>query len=473
MSNSWRIKQLRSSDLPYISILLVCCLIAWWPVSFFVYSLKNDALNYFLPVRFQISEAISNGYWPFWSPYFNLGYPLHGDMQSGVWNPIVQLFSLFGAYTLRTLHYETILYVFISGLGMFYLLKYLALDRKICLLIAISYMLCGYNSDSAQFLNWISAASFLPFVILFSFRSVNEPSWKPCLLNGLFIYLFFVTAYPADFIILLYVLLTFYTWQFFLKKGSTKEKLVIFSRKILVTGIVVLLLSLPAILSYIQFLPLTERGTGASYRDAMSDPLHPSLFISYLVPLSVWKANFASITDPLVRNSYFGLTAFIFLITGFLVKLKSPWFRFCKWGFILSSIFSIGEIGGLRSLAYYVLPLMNSFRHPANARLFTIFFACMISAFSIQYVYKSAETKKLQYSFTLVLIILISLGIWGLSGNAYLSSNTLFTKEMNITGQIKRLLDNLSFFRSANSKCFNPTPFSFVHIFLYKKENHF
>src|SRR5687768_6130381 len=158
----------KTSDLPYIALILFCCIIAYWPVSFFVYSLKNDALNYFLTVRFQVSEAISNGFWPFWSPYFNLGYPLHGDMQSGVWNPIVQIFSLFGPYTLRTLHYETLLYIFISGIGMFYLLKYFAIAKNVNLLVSISYMLCGYNSDSTQFLNWISSASFLPFVILFS-----------------------------------------------------------------------------------------------------------------------------------------------------------------------------------------------------------------------------------------------------------------------------------------------------------------
>ena len=99
-------------------------------------------------------------------------------------------FSLFGPYSLKTLHYETVLYVFISGLGMFYFLKHFSISKNICLLIAVSFMLCGYNTDSSQFLNWISAASFLPFVLLFSYRSINESSWKLCLINGLFLFLF-------------------------------------------------------------------------------------------------------------------------------------------------------------------------------------------------------------------------------------------------------------------------------------------
>ena len=363
-----RITYLKSSDLPYITALFVCCIVAYWPVSLFVYSLKNDALNYFLPVRFQVSEAISNGEWPFWSPYFNLGYPLHGDMQSGVWNPFVQILSLFGPYTLKILHFETLLYVFLSGLGMFYLLKYFSIEKKVCLLVSVSYMLCGYNSDSAQFLNWISSASFLPFVILFSFKSVNEESWKTLIFCGFFLYLFFVTAYPADFIILIYLLFIFFVWHFFQAQAPKKQIFFVLFKRLFVIGLVFIFLSLPAIVSYYQFLPLTERGTGATYEQAMSNPLHPILTFSYLTPLPVWKASFASITDPLERNCYFGLVTFAFLITGFLLKFKNSWLTFCKWAFIVTLIFSLGKIGIIRPITYYILPLMDSFRHPANAK---------------------------------------------------------------------------------------------------------
>ena len=109
----------------HLLILLVCCLLAYWPLTFHLYSLKNDALNYFLPVRHLISEQISHGYWPLWTPYLNLGYPLHGDMQSGVWNPFVQLLSLSGPYTLRTLQLETIFYIYTSGMGMYFLVHIL------------------------------------------------------------------------------------------------------------------------------------------------------------------------------------------------------------------------------------------------------------------------------------------------------------------------------------------------------------
>ena len=96
-------------------------------------------------------------------------------MQSGVWNPFVQLLSLSGPYTLRTLQLETIFYIYTSGMGMYFLVHHFTSNRRVALLIGASFMLCGYNVDSTQFLNWISAASFLPFVFLFYYR---QPSFR-------------------------------------------------------------------------------------------------------------------------------------------------------------------------------------------------------------------------------------------------------------------------------------------------------
>ena len=460
----------KTSDLPYIAIIFFCCIIAYWPVSFFVYSLKNDALNYFLPVRFQVSEAISNGCWPFWSPYFNLGYPLHGDMQSGVWNPIVQIFSLFGPYTLRMLHYETLLYIFISGIGMFYLLKYFAIAKNISLLVAISYMLCGYNSDSTQFLNWISSASFLPFVILFSFRAMDNSSWKASIPCGIFIYLFFVSAYPADFILLLYLLLFFFGWMSIQKKMYKQSELWAFAKKLLTIGVVFILLSLPAIVSFIESLPLTERGFGASYEQAMSNPFHPILFLSYITPLPFWKASFVGVTDPLERNSYFGLIVFAFFLASFFLKKQNNWLRFCQWGFFASAIFSLGEIGGLRSLAYHLLPLMNTFRHPANAKIFTIFFACNVAAFTIQQMLVLTNRKALQYSLAIISLIILLLFIWSSFGKTSLIGLISSFNSFQFTNGIKETLDNATFYDLLVFNSVIQLPFLVtLYLFLYKK----
>ena len=138
-----QLSPLKKDSLAILFLFLLCAL-AYWPLAFHVLSLKNDALNYFLPVRFQVSEAIYNHQYPFWSPYFNLGYPLHGDMQSGVWNPFVQFLSLFGPYTLYKLQIETLLYIFLSGTGMYFLVRQLGVRWYPALFAGA--VLCGLAS---------------------------------------------------------------------------------------------------------------------------------------------------------------------------------------------------------------------------------------------------------------------------------------------------------------------------------------
>lgn len=386
-------------DLRAIGILLLLCSLAYWPLTFHVLSLKNDALNYFLPVRFQVSEAISHHQYPFWSPYLNLGYPLHGDMQSGVWNPIVQFFSLFGPYTLYTLQIETLLYIFLSGIGMYFLVQQGRVHWYAALFAAAAYMLCGFNSDCCQYLNWISGAAFLPFVVLFIYKTLKKRHLPNALAAGFFLYLQFVCAYPAQFIMTLYLLLAIFLYYIILqhRHPAAPSRTEIRTRILSLLGVLkksillllpaiacFILLSLPAILSYSQYLPLSERGNGTTYENAMSNSLHPLLLFAWLTPLPVYKdLPFADTVDNLQRNSYFGIITFVFTLSSFFIKTSDPRVKFCRVAVLVFMIMSLGQFGGLRPLSYYLLPLMNTFRHPAGIKLFTTFFSCILAAWCL------------------------------------------------------------------------------------------
>src|SRR5688572_8010726 len=98
---------------------LLTSILFLWPISFCILSLKNDALTYYYPVRTLISDALNNGELPLWTPFINMGYPLHADMQSGAWNPIIWIFSFLTQYTLAAFHYELIFYFTLAGLGFY------------------------------------------------------------------------------------------------------------------------------------------------------------------------------------------------------------------------------------------------------------------------------------------------------------------------------------------------------------------
>ncbi|HEX5654442.1 MAG TPA: hypothetical protein VFX58_15290, partial [Chitinophagaceae bacterium] len=468
-------------SLYYLALLLILLVIAYWPISFHVFSLKNDALNYFLPVRRLVSESYSQGLLPLWTPYLNLGYPLHGDMQSGVWNPIVQLFSLFGTYSLYTLQLETLLYIYLGGAGMFFLLRHFALHPLANLLAAVAYMLCGFNSDSCQFLNWIAGTAFLPFVFLFYYRCLQENSFIQGIYADTALFFLFTCAYPADFIITCYVLAALLIVKL-VQSGWKKEKIdtrnFFLAHASLVA--VFLVLSAPAILSYMQSLPLQERGSGASYEEVMSNSLHPALLSSFTTPLGIWKMPGVSITDPLERNSYIGLGGFIILILAFLWKSSNPLLRFSKWAVLVFLLFSFGEMGGIRIISYYLLPLLDTFRHPANARMFTLFFSCILVAYSFQALLANEiPAGKIHWAWSLttaILLLILGLSLFtpiGLFSPGYFSS--LFTKgnDASIGAGLKTKLEQLRF---ADIVIFNTLiQLLFLFIFyryLFKKPNY-
>ncbi|HZE86196.1 MAG TPA: hypothetical protein VE035_17875 [Puia sp.] len=446
------------TDLLAISVLLLICCIAYWPLVFHVFSLKNDALNYFLPVRFQISEAIYNHEYPFWSPYFNLGYALHGDTQSGAWNPIVQLISLFsGPYSLYTLQLETVLYIFLSGAGMYFLLRQLGIHIYAVIFGATAYMLCGFNSDSCQFLNWLSGAAFLPFVVLFYYRMLKEKKIWLSLSAGFFLYLMLVSAYPAQFITLLYLLLSiFIVFMIRQRKASGLpfgQSLSTALLRHIPFLLAFLLLSLPAILSYIQYLPLSERGSGASYADAMSNPIHPLLLFGWLTPLPIHTAPFAAITDGLERNTYFGIIPFLFTLAAYFIRTCDPRVRFAKIAALIFLVMSLGEFGGLRVIAYYILPLMNTFRHPAGLKIFTTFFSCVLAAWSFDiYIGDRSLDRKLRNVFSFCMVILAAFLLLSVTDAAGFARKLLdFFSKVNlhdfpaISASLKQLSDSFRF----------------------------
>src|SRR5215208_2260287 len=192
----------------YLLFLLLLTIVCYWPIAFGIFSAKNDNIIQFLPVRFHVSEALRNGHLPLWSPYMYLGYPIHGDMQGGAWNPVVWFLSLFGRYNLTSLHCEILFYIFLSGTGMYRLLGTGNMNFSIRFAGAAAYMMCGYITDvGGSNLPFLAAAAYIPFVLAYYYHLCTAPSLRYTLKTSISLALLFVSAYPSFFICTGYVLL--------------------------------------------------------------------------------------------------------------------------------------------------------------------------------------------------------------------------------------------------------------------------
>ncbi len=395
-------------------LLAVICLIGYWPVSSNLFSLKNDAYIYFLPCRYFISESIQSGHLPLWNPYFYMGFPLHGDMQSGAWNPIVFFISLFTKYNMTTLQYETLLYIFIGGIGMYKLLSNFNISHATKLVIAVSYMFCGFIIDTGQITVWTGSAAFIPFVLLYYSRLLflQGSTYSNALKTGIAFYFLLTAGYPSFVIMAVYIL--FFAFVCTLISGFIKKKI---DKKIAfgllkanAVGIAAfLLMALPALLSYYDYFPYYQRSSGTALSDAQINPFNPFAAISYLFPLSVTKSHAYLSTDPTARSGYIGLFALL-LLAGAIRKKLSGVQIFIAAATAIIFLFSLGDALPVRKFFYNYVPLMNFFRHPGSMRIFTTGGLLILSSFFLDDFFKAVKNKEIKFYLYAAIISLLSVG---------------------------------------------------------------
>lgn len=431
-----------------ILFLLLVCLLTYWPLTFGLFSVKNDAIHYFLPYRFAVSEAIRHGEWPFWSPYIYLGNPIYGDMQSGAWNPFVWVFSLLGRYDITLFHAENLLYIFLGATGMYKLVFHLTRETRTALLISTAYMLSGFMLGG-QLINWLASAAFLPFVILYYLQLLEQYRWSSAWKTGFFLYLLLVCGYPSFFILIAYLLLLLFIIHVYdrfkknilIKNISWKK---FFSRHALLL-LTFTCLSLPAIISYIDLLPYYARGSGATYQESIINSFEWQHLVTLIFPATAGAHDLVTTTDLTCRNIYLGIFTLVLLLS-FPPKMNRRNILLLSL-IIFSFLFSLGDVTPLRKLCYDFIPLMNSFRHPSQMRLFMILGLLLLAAPGLKaFLQDNISTKNFRkpvfitavFSFAILLIAVFSFFQSGFSVRATYNTG-------NFISAIKSEIGNLSF----------------------------
>ena len=109
---------------------------------------------------------------------------------------------------------------------------------------------------------------------------------------------------------------------------------------------------------------------------------------------------------------------------------------------------------------------MNTFRHPANAKLFTIFFGCLLAAIAFNKIQKNEVSEHLQKNvWVAISTVFVCLLIWGIAGHHSLSSFKI--------NNLKYFLDNLSFSDLLLINICIQIPFIYIiYLTFSKKINH-
>lgn len=186
----------RLGDWKYPLLLLVFLLIAYLPLSTFLFALKNDAFIYNFPNKQFFSESLQHGSIPFWNPYLNYGFPLFADPGFAWWQPITWLFGWIG-YTPYTLTIEVILYLYIASAGMYWLGRQLSLSAPVAFVMAAMFGCCGFFVGNLQHINFLTCAAFLPWLTGSWLNLQARPSFKRALAAAIATYLLCTGGHPA------------------------------------------------------------------------------------------------------------------------------------------------------------------------------------------------------------------------------------------------------------------------------------
>ncbi|MCL2131214.1 MAG: YfhO family protein [Lentimicrobiaceae bacterium] len=388
----------------YVFGLLLVAVAAYFPM--FKYLPIYDYADEFFPSCYFIIDSLRNGILPFWNPYQTMGLPIHGDPQSAVFYFPNWLFVVFSNYPPYYWSLYFMLHAFVGGLGFYLLSKHFVQENIAAFAVACAYMLSGVYVGNAQHLSWIIAVAWIPWVLYTLLNLIKNPCFKTCLALALSASLLFVGGYTGFVFVLIYLCIALLVWTIirsvYKKEYQYIKKTILWS---LLSVCCFVLLSLPAVISYIEAVIYTVRGTKLVYERACAGLFTVQSLISLICPYLSTNPNFIK-TDQSMANIYMGIATLFFFCFG-IFKAKNPLL-------ILISIFgcfcflvSFGNYFPFHKFGFDYFPLWNMIRVPSMFRLFFIISVLLIAAVGAEYFKK--WISKPYFFYALVVFLLFDL----------------------------------------------------------------
>jgi hypothetical protein len=281
----------------------------------------------------------------------------------------------------------------LAGYGMFLLVDYLVKSKKIAFLCGFSYAFSPYIYAHLLGTFHMIAISWLPFYILFLFKTVEENKIVNSIFAGVFLFLSSLT----DWQYLIY--LSLFTLFFILSKFIKKEMSWIIVKKMLILISVYFLLvlpfAIPLIISY-----FTE-----NYMKTGIEKIFSSVaFINYFLP-NPFNTIYGRLVKPLFISSQFSLTesvvsipyTILFFCTIGIIALWNEWkVRLFFISFLIFLILSLGPKMRIFNhltfespfyiFLYRAFPFFNVIREPGRFSVMVLLTSVVLFSYGLKHV---------------------------------------------------------------------------------------
>lgn len=395
----------------YIVFLLFLgiAVIAYYQIAFFLNSLRWDAVDVYLPWKFYASECFNSGFYPFWNPYQQLGYPYHADLQFPIWYPISTLYAILVGYSIYTIQIEFIIYITVAGFGFYLLSSHFYKNQYTSIILGVCYMLSGFFVSHIQSFTLIIGASLLPYTIYFYLELLKNRTFVSSSIFVVFMYLLISGGYQAITIILFYLFLTLFFFEairLYRNKEHLKLRKAVFLH--IYGAFAIFALSSIMLVLLSQLSEYSNRFGGLTLEKVQYGPFTPKSMISFLWPYSTVDNESFFGTNNSMRNAYFGILTLFFAFLS-LNKIRNVQLKIIFLFGVFSLLAAFGEYFPVRRMLYYFFPLMDMFRFPSVFRIFFIIGALLVSGIIIDNFHNERRRVQKTFPFFVSIYFLVTL----------------------------------------------------------------
>lgn len=355
---------------------LTIVLLAYAPISGFLFALKNDAFTGYFPPKLFFGEELQRGFIPLWNPFVNYGFPIYGDMSMAWWNPLTWLIGGLGGYNVYSFTVEELFYIILASVSFYTLTGFWKWHPTAKINAALSYACGGYFIGHLQHFNWLSGMAFFPLVLFFYLKITERASARNFAGMALSTYFFFTSAHPGLIIGGLYFLLFFMIPDLFRHIKNGNHSLIHFCSVHVLLFIVLMITLAGPVYAYLEVIPHITRGSKLDGANTLANPTTIQSWISLIIPFATVKGDQFFLTDIAMRNCYTGLFTLIFFISAFRKKM---WSSHAQWIAVLVFFILISAGGIFGEYSNRFLPLIGYVRLSGEFTIFALFAIIVIA----------------------------------------------------------------------------------------------
>ena len=363
--------------------LLAASLVFYYPLVFLGRALVDyDAFVYFYPQRVFLARSLLAGRIPLWDPYLFGGAPFLANPQTAVLYPPSWLFVLGPVQAVYAT--QLVLHAFLASFFTYLLARHaLGVLPLAAAVGGLAFAFGGFAVGQVGHLNQISAAAWLPAVLLAYDRFVTTRRVYWLALGALALAMQLLAGHPQETYMTLIVLGIFAAVRAPWRSVPRLAWCAAGGASMCILGGA---LSAAQLLPTLELAPLSIRGEGVNWRDAVAGSLPAYLAVRALLP-PFW------ISVP--YTEYLGYVGVTPVVLGLLAVLLGRW-RPVLFGVLVSFLgvfLALGENNGLYPLVFSTVPGFDTFRVPARWLLLWAFGAAVLASLGADWIGRGSVVK--------------------------------------------------------------------------------